>query len=257
MKRFASWRPEQIERESTVTSGRASQRSSSALLPCQVMPYSATAHRLLLNAPSDIPEDDVSTVLTAAMRWNVAYGPHFGAVVIPTHWSRHAVAEHGRRAQERLFLAIAFAGMGIGDNDLEHGISASEQSQRDLEYVRAMLEFGHNDARHVYILVTTSLAVSALFAIQLFDQISSLPLGGRIVSLAGLLLMILAAAQFFLYLQARHLSWRDTAECLRTADADRAREVERGRIIWLFYSAAATLIVGLVALLVSFAWILL
>lgn len=66
------------------------------------MLYSATAYRLLVSAPSDIPQDDIDEVIDAVIRWNAIYGQGFGAVVVPTHWQRHSAAEHGSRPQASL-----------------------------------------------------------------------------------------------------------------------------------------------------------
>jgi hypothetical protein len=66
------------------------------------MPYSATAYRLLISAPGDVPEADIDAVMDAVERWNAVYGPEFGAVVVPVHWRAHTAAEHGVRPQESI-----------------------------------------------------------------------------------------------------------------------------------------------------------
>lgn len=68
----------------------------------QVMTYSATAHRLLLSAPSDVPGRDIAIATETVGRWNAMYGTSFGAVVVPTYWELHAVAVYGTRPQEAL-----------------------------------------------------------------------------------------------------------------------------------------------------------
>ena len=66
------------------------------------MPYSALAHRLLVSAPSDVPDDDIAAVTKTINRWNVIYGQRAGAVVVPMDWKAHSAAEHGVRPQESL-----------------------------------------------------------------------------------------------------------------------------------------------------------
>jgi len=63
------------------------------------MTYSATAHRLLLSAPSDVAEQDVAVATQTVGRWNALYGTGFGAVVVPTNWDLHAAATYGDRPQ--------------------------------------------------------------------------------------------------------------------------------------------------------------
>lgn len=66
------------------------------------VPYSATTYRLLISAPSDVPAEDIDAVQEATNRWNVIYGPPFGAVVVPMHWKQHSAAKHGNRPQSAL-----------------------------------------------------------------------------------------------------------------------------------------------------------
>ncbi len=66
------------------------------------MTYSATAYRLLVSAPGDVPAEDIAAVMTSVNRWNAIYGQQFGAVVVPTHWGQHSAAEHGGRPQASL-----------------------------------------------------------------------------------------------------------------------------------------------------------
>jgi hypothetical protein len=66
------------------------------------LPYSSTAHRLLISAPGDVPAEDIAAVNRAISRWNVIYGQQFGAVVVPMHWELHAAAVHGERPQASL-----------------------------------------------------------------------------------------------------------------------------------------------------------
>lgn len=66
------------------------------------MPYSTTAYRLLVSAPSDLPEEDLRAAFDAVARWNVLYGQQQGANVLPTHWRQHSAAEHGTRPQASL-----------------------------------------------------------------------------------------------------------------------------------------------------------
>lgn len=64
--------------------------------------YSATAYRLLVSAPGDVPGQDIEAVIAAVNRWNAIYGQQFGVVVVPTHWGQHSAAEHGGRPQASL-----------------------------------------------------------------------------------------------------------------------------------------------------------
>jgi hypothetical protein len=66
------------------------------------MTYSATAFRLLLSAPSDVPQDDIRAAVESVIRWNVIYGQQSAAVVVPTNWASHSVATYGMRPQEAL-----------------------------------------------------------------------------------------------------------------------------------------------------------
>jgi hypothetical protein len=47
------------------------------------VPYSATAHRLLVSTPSDIDADDIRIVFDTINRWNVNYGKELASVVVP------------------------------------------------------------------------------------------------------------------------------------------------------------------------------
>jgi hypothetical protein len=64
--------------------------------------YSAMVRRLLVSAPSDISQADLTTVFETVNRWNAVYGQQFAAVVISLHWAAHAAAEHGVRPQGSL-----------------------------------------------------------------------------------------------------------------------------------------------------------
>jgi hypothetical protein len=66
------------------------------------VPYSTTTYRLLISAPRDVPESDISVVEKATNRWSIVYGPQFGAAVVPMHWRQHSAAEHGSRPQASL-----------------------------------------------------------------------------------------------------------------------------------------------------------
>ncbi len=66
------------------------------------MPYSASAYRLLISAPGDVPSEDIDVAIATINRWNVIYGQQFGAVVVPVHWQVHSAAEYGTRPQESL-----------------------------------------------------------------------------------------------------------------------------------------------------------
>jgi len=66
------------------------------------VPYSATAHRLLISNPSDVLAEDIATVMAAIARWNALYGQQFGAVIVPTRWKTHAAAQHRVRPQASL-----------------------------------------------------------------------------------------------------------------------------------------------------------
>lgn len=66
------------------------------------MPYSATAYRLLVSAPGDLPDEDITACMDAVARWNAIYGEQFGVVVVPKHWKQHSAAEYGTRPRVSL-----------------------------------------------------------------------------------------------------------------------------------------------------------
>lgn len=64
------------------------------------MAYSATARRLLISCPGDVPPRDLQVVHQAINRWNGIYGHSFASVVVPISWGTHAASEFGRSPQE-------------------------------------------------------------------------------------------------------------------------------------------------------------
>ena len=64
--------------------------------------YNATARRLLISCPGDIPQTDLAIVRRAIGRWNATYGHLFASVVVPISWGLNAAAEFGRHPQEIL-----------------------------------------------------------------------------------------------------------------------------------------------------------
>lgn len=66
------------------------------------MAYSAMVRRLMVSAPSDIPDTDIECISTTVYRWNVTYGPSYSAVVLPVGWRLNAAPRHGVRPQESL-----------------------------------------------------------------------------------------------------------------------------------------------------------
>ena len=66
------------------------------------MPYNASALRLLISSPSDVPFDDLRLIQRVISRCNVSYGAMFSSVVVPVSWGEHAAAEFGRPAQQIL-----------------------------------------------------------------------------------------------------------------------------------------------------------
>lgn len=63
------------------------------------MSFSATAFRLLVSAPSDVPDEDIASVVASVNRWNALNSRAHGVVVVPVHWRSHAAAAHGNRPQ--------------------------------------------------------------------------------------------------------------------------------------------------------------
>lgn len=66
------------------------------------MSYNATARRLLISCPGDIPQEDLAIVRRAISRWNAVYGHQFASVIVPISWGSNAAAEFGRHPQEIL-----------------------------------------------------------------------------------------------------------------------------------------------------------
>lgn len=66
------------------------------------MSYNATARRLLISSPGDIPQSDLAIVRRAIGRWNAVYGHQFASVIVPISWGTNAAAEFGRHPQEIL-----------------------------------------------------------------------------------------------------------------------------------------------------------
>jgi hypothetical protein len=116
------------------------------------MTYGAIVYRFLLSAPSDIPPEDLAVVRTAVERWNVIYGPQFGAIVAPVYWQEHAAAEHGERPQASLnsqlvddadiLVALFWHRLGSATGESESGtIEELEKAHANGAYV-AILRCG-------------------------------------------------------------------------------------------------------------------
>jgi hypothetical protein len=116
--------------------------------------YSSTSYRLLISAPSDVPDGDLTIVSEAVNRWNALYGPQFGAVVVPIHWKLHSAAEHGGRPQASLneqlvkdadiAIAIFWHRLGSPTGEEESGtVEEIETAHRNGAYV-AILRREHD-----------------------------------------------------------------------------------------------------------------
>lgn len=66
------------------------------------MAYSATVRLILISCPGDVPQQDLAIVRKQIYRWNVAWGPRLGTVLLPVSWSENAAAELGAPAQKIL-----------------------------------------------------------------------------------------------------------------------------------------------------------
>ncbi|MBM6588947.1 hypothetical protein [Brevibacterium sp. RIT 803] len=66
------------------------------------MAYKSLVLRLLISAPSDVPEEDLSVVRKTISQWNLTFGRAIGLTVLPVSWSEHAATEFGDRPQEIL-----------------------------------------------------------------------------------------------------------------------------------------------------------
>lgn len=84
--------------------------------------------------------------MNTVSRWNAIYGQQFAAVVVPTNWQQHSVAEHGVRPQEALntqlvddadiVIAIFWHRLGSPTGEAESGtVEEIERALRGGAYV--------------------------------------------------------------------------------------------------------------------------
>jgi hypothetical protein len=132
---------------------------------------------------------------------------------------------------------------------------------RDLEYVKAMLDYVKDDARQDYVRVTGALALAAIFVTQV--RISELQRLNRFhtwMLFAGLFCLVLAATAYFTYVQETHLARRSLSSYLLTLDTRKLRcEAQelfqrRSRLI-RFHAGNLLFLVG-VLLLGDVLWVL-
>lgn len=129
------------------------------------------------------------------------------------------------------------------------------EPEHKLEYIKAILEIAQDDIRHVHLLVTAALAISAVYVTQLpLERLLSLPLLVRILLSAGLLAMAFSSLFYFRYIRCLHLARMGIARCLPSIDAAKARELWAGEYgVWQqhkreYYIGRAMFTVGAVLL---------
>lgn len=66
------------------------------------MAYMTLILHMLISAPSDVPDEDLSVIRKTISQWNLTFGRAVGLTVLPVSWSEHAAAEFGERPQEIL-----------------------------------------------------------------------------------------------------------------------------------------------------------
>ena len=100
-----------------------------------------------------------------------------------------------------------------------------EQDARDLEYVKAILDWVKDDARQVYIRVTGALGIATLFVTQIkIAELQTLERWPMRALFAGLASLAAAALAYFFYVSRTHVARRAIAKYLHegnSADAEK------------------------------------
>ncbi|HEX6933467.1 MAG TPA: hypothetical protein VF162_15075 [Streptosporangiaceae bacterium] len=97
------------------------------------------------------------------------------------------------------------------------------------EYIQALLEVSGDDARHVTLLVSVSLAAVLVVVAQMpINELLALPLTIRILLVSGVALLALGALSVFRYCRAIHLARLGITRCVASADARHARQLWAG-----------------------------
>jgi hypothetical protein len=121
-----------------------------------------------------------------------------------------------------------------------------------MEYIKAMIEFARDDARHVHYRVAGSLAIVALYLTQLpFERLAELSDGTTRLLFAGLAAMLAGAVLHFKYLSRMHLSRRQLIQCLPDNDVECAYDAlvtNVKRSIGWFWAGDAAMLIGLTIL---------
>ena len=103
------------------------------------------------------------------------------------------------------------------------------EPEHRLEYIKAVLELAQEDVRHIQLLVTAALGISAVYLTQLpLDKLLGLHLWARLVLAAGLITMVASSLFYFRYIRCLHLARMGIARCLPSVDAVKARELWAG-----------------------------
>jgi hypothetical protein len=132
---------------------------------------------------------------------------------------------------------------------------------RDLEYVKAMLDYVRDDARQDYLRVTAALALAAIFVTQVpIAELRRLDHTHTVVLFAGLGCLVLAATAYFTYVQSTHLARRRLSGYLLTLDTNKvkccAHKLFRRPLRRIHFHAGNVLFLAGVALLADVLWVL-
>lgn len=107
------------------------------------MAYPALAVLMLISAPSDVPDEDLSTVKKTLSQWNLAMGRASSVAVLPVSWSEHAVAEFGERPQAILNEQIVDdADMALALFADRLGTPTGQAESGTLEEIERLVEAG-------------------------------------------------------------------------------------------------------------------
>jgi hypothetical protein len=101
--------------------------------------------------------------------------------------------------------------------------------EHKLEYIKSILEIAQDDIRHIQLLVTAALGISAVYVTQLpLGELRDLPVGVRSVLAVGLVAMAFSSLFYFRYIRCLHRTRMSIARCLPSVDALKARELWAG-----------------------------
>ncbi|HEY0173460.1 MAG TPA: hypothetical protein VGB98_20785 [Pyrinomonadaceae bacterium] len=103
------------------------------------------------------------------------------------------------------------------------------KDEHKLEYIKNMIALVREDIKHIMLYITLSLGVVILILTQVTIQvIRPLPLWGRLLAFAGIILQGAASFCFFLFIRKLHIIQMRMTRCIVSLDVIRTRELWAG-----------------------------